>query len=56
MRKLKEAATEMKGDRDAWQDSGCPGRGVPSRRQVAPGGNVCLWSAEPRLLETLLAN
>ena len=31
---------------------GC--RGVPSRRQVAPGGNVCLWSTEPHRLKIYL--
>ena len=54
---LEWAREEMKGDREVCKavvpQAWCC-RGVPSRRHVAPGGNVCLWSAEPRLLEILL--
>ena len=56
LRKLRKATEEMEGDHDACkaavaQDGEC--RAAPT---IAPGGNVCLWSTEPRLLKILLEN
>ena len=58
-RALEWAGEEMKGDRElctaAVAQDGKAGecRAAPT---IAPGGNVCLWSTEPRLLKILLEN
>ena len=51
-----EATEEMKGDRDACKAAVAHDGECRAASANAPGGNVCLWSAEPRLLEALLAN
>ena len=53
---LKDAPEEMKGDREVCkaavaQDGQVAGV-CRAASTIAPGGNVCLWSTEPRLLET----
>ena len=50
------ATEEMKGYRDFCKAAVAQNGECRAASANAPGGNVCVWSTEPRLLKILLEN